>query len=249
MKSELKWKLVLILSMVIFGLLGLTNHQVQDSLSTGFLCMLRGLCGAVFVFLFRVITGHMPDWKAIGKNLLLLALSGILLGLNWAMLFMSYRYLDTSVGCLLYYMAPMIVIFVSPFIFKEKLSWKKLICVLVAIVGLVMISGVLSGGLGTDGTKMQPTWVGFIYGFAAAGCYALMYILNKKMVGVSGFDRSIVQLFFGGLVMIPYIFIAEGGFRPVSWTPSLIFWTAVIAIVQTGLVYSMYYGCIEHVPA
>ena len=249
MKSETKWKLVLIVAMVIFGLLALTNRRVE-AIPTGFLCMLRGFGGAIFVLLFRIVTGHMPDWKAMGKNFLLLALSGMLLGVNWAMLFMSYRYMETGLGSLCNYMAPMAVILLSPIIFREKLSWKKGLCVAVAFIGLLLVSGLLTGAIQSPANKNLA--LGFTYGLIGAACYTSMYILNKKMVGVSGFDRSIVQLFFSGVVMIPYILLLDGGFAPilqVSWDVPMILWTVVIVVIQTGLVYSMYYGCIEHVSA
>ena len=248
MKKETKWKLVLIASMILFGLLAITTRKVADPImSTGFLCMLRGLGGAIFVLLFRVLSGHMPDWKGMGKNFLLLALSGILLGVNWAMLFQSYLYMDTGIGSLCNYMAPMAVILLSPIVFKEKLTWKKGLCVAVAFIGLILVSGLLTGGLTSkEGGNLG---IGFAYGLTGAACYTMMYVLNKKMKGVSGYDRSIVQLFFAGLVMIPYILFFEGGFKPVQWNTSVIIWTLVIVVIQTGLVYSMYYGCIEYVSA
>lgn len=248
MRKENKWKLILILSMIIFGTLALSTKAVENDIQTGLLCMLRGFGGAVFVLLFRLITGHKPAFRGMGtKSLLLLMFSGLLLGINWAMLFMSYRYIDVGIGSLINYMAPMIVILVSPFLFKEKLSWKKMLCVLLALFGLLLVSGLLTGGIRFK--EGQNPGLGFLYGTIGMSCYVSMFIINKKIKGVDGFDRAIIQLFFAGIVMIPYIFIAEGGFKAVNLAPHVLVLVPVIVLVQTGLVYSLYYGAIEQVKA
>ncbi|CAM5494409.1 hypothetical protein LSPH24S_05277 [Lysinibacillus sphaericus] len=65
----------------------------------------------------------------------------IALGGNWIFLYQSYDYTTIANATLGYYFAPVFVMLLSPYVLKEPLSWKKIVCVLVAITGLVCIVG------------------------------------------------------------------------------------------------------------
>lgn len=63
-----------------------------------------------------------------------------------------------------FYMQPTIVILLSPVLFREKLSVKKGLCALAAILGMVFVSGVAEGAPpGAQDAK------GIAFGLTAAG--------------------------------------------------------------------------------
>ena len=57
--------------------------------------------------------------KGIKKNLVLLCLSGIALGINWITMFEAFRHTSVAVATICYYMAPVIVILVSLYLQKR----------------------------------------------------------------------------------------------------------------------------------
>ena len=67
------------------------------------------------------------------------------------LLFEAYRYTTIAVATLCYYMAPVLLIAFSPLLFKEKLTGRQIVCVLLAALGMVLVSGVLDGGGLDDG--------------------------------------------------------------------------------------------------
>ena len=132
-----------ITAMLIFGTIGIFRKYIP--LSSGMLAFTRGLLGCIFLLVFIIIKNgkkmQLPD----RRNLILLAVTGVLIGLNWIFLFESYRYTTVTVATMCYYMQPTIVILLSPLVFKEKLTVKKLSCAIAAIVGMFFISCMMEG--------------------------------------------------------------------------------------------------------
>ena len=136
-------KLKLSLSMLIFGTIGIFVKYIPLPSST--IAMTRGFMGAAFLLFVMLISGKKPSAFAIKKNALPLIISGAAIGINWIFLFEAYNYTSVAVATLCYYMEPVLLIVLTPFVLKQKLSVKKILCVPVALVGMVLVSGVLSG--------------------------------------------------------------------------------------------------------
>ena len=54
-----------------------------------------------------------------------LLFSGALIGLNWVALFEAFRFTSVSVATVCYYMAPIIVMALAPWLLREKLTLRK----------------------------------------------------------------------------------------------------------------------------
>jgi len=81
------------------------------------------------------------------KNGPALLLASIALNGNWIFLFQSYKETTIANAALSYYLAPVLVIVMSPLVVKEKLSLKKIVCACAAFCGLMLIvqSGTIAG--------------------------------------------------------------------------------------------------------
>ena len=145
MGKETNAKASLILAMVIFGTIGIFRKYIP--LPSGIVACARGILGVAFLLIFIKMKHIKMDMGAIKRHLWILLISGGFIGLNWVLLFESYRYTSVAVATLCYYMAPIFVMLVSPVLLKEKLTVKKVVCVLVALTGMVFVSGVLDGGI------------------------------------------------------------------------------------------------------
>ena len=238
MNENTKAKLSLILSMVIFGTIGIFRKYVP--LSSGLLAISRGYIGALFlIFLIVVIKKNKISFKAIKNNLFLLCLSGVFIGINWILLFESYQYTSVATATLCYYMAPVFVIVASPFLFKEKITLKKVICVIVALVGMVLVSGIIETGFTGIGELK-----GILLGLGAAAFYASVIVLNKKIENVPIYDKTTVQLASAATVLVPYSIFVEDNSN-VEITPIVIIMLLVVGVVHTGFTYALYFGTIE----
>ncbi len=232
-----KSKLSLFLSMFIFGTIGIFRKYVP--LSSGLLAISRGYIGALFLILLIFLKKDKISFKAIKNSLFLLCLSGIFIGINWILLFESYQYTSVATATLCYYMAPVFVIIASPFLFKEKLSLKKGVCVVLAIVGMVLVSGIVETGFSGIGELK-----GILLGLGAALFYASVIVLNKKIKNVPIYDKTTVQLIAAATILVPYSIFVENN-AGIKITPIIILMLLIIGVCHTGFAYALYFGSIE----
>lgn len=235
-----KSKFMLLGAMGIFGTVGIFVKYIP--LSSGAVALSRALLGIVFLLCIMALTRQKLSLEAIRKNLLLLCLSGAAMGFNWVLLFESYRYTSVATATVCYYLAPVFLILASPLV-KEKLTPKKLICVAVALTGLIFVSGITEGGI-TSPAELRG--VGLALG--AAALYATVMLLNKKLSPIPAYDKTILQLAAAAVVIFPYILLSSG-FDSSAMT--LLGWVllTVVGIVHTGLAYTLYFGSMKDLQA
>ena len=233
-------RLSLIFAMIIFGTIGLLRKYID--LPSSIIALARAVIGTGFLLALLLIKKQRPDLGAIRKNLPALLLSGAVLGFNWILLFEAYLYTTVAAATLCYYMAPMLVILASAVLFREKLTWKRLLCVLVALAGIVLVSGILDTGFG--GTAELK---GIALGLGAAALYAAVVLLNKKISGISSLDRTILQLAVAATVLLPYTLLTEDWSQLQPDSTGLLM-LLVAGIVHTGLAYALYFGSIRALP-
>ena len=241
MGKETNAKASLILAMVIFGTIGIFRKYIP--LPSGIVACARGILGVAFLLIFIKIKKIKMDGEAIKKHLAILLVSGGFIGLNWVLLFESYRYTSVAVATLCYYMAPIFVMIVSPFLLKEKLTSRKMLCVIVALVGMVFVSGVLDGGI-TDISELK----GILFGLGAAALYASVVMMNQKLREVPTYDKTIMQLGAAAVVLIPYILFVED-LSAVTLTPLMAIMLIVVGVVHTGIAYALYFGSMNGLKA
>lgn len=224
-------------SMLIFGTIGIFRTYIP--LSSALLAFSRGIMGSLFLLIFTLIKGKKVTVSIGVKKVLLLALSGAIMGINWMLLFEAYNYTSVATATLCYYMEPTIVILLSPVFFKEKLTGKKLICALIAIIGMVFVSGLLDSG-GTSGTGFK----GIVFGLGAACFYSAVVMLNKKLSGVDAYEKTVIQLISAALVLLPYLLLT-GGFASIEINTTIIIMLLIVGLIHTGLAYVLYFGSIN----
>ena len=211
-----KSKLMFLTAMFIFGSIGIFRRYIP--LPSGTIAMCRGFIGVAFLILAMVVLRKKFSKAAIKANLLILCISGALIGFNWIFLFEAYNYTTVATATLCYYMAPVFVILMAPIVLKEKLTGKKLACAMVALGGMVLVSGVLEVGISSFAEIK-----GILFGLAAGLLYGNIMLLNKKLHDIEGYDKSLVQLFMAALVLVPYVLLVEwDAVSAVTWTPLII---------------------------
>lgn len=235
--SNAKAKIALISSMTVFATIGIFRKFIPLGSTT--VAMVRAVVGTVFLVALILIRGKRISFESIKRNAVPLCLSGVLLGFNWVLLFEAYNYTSVATATLCYYMAPVILILFSPLVFKEKLTFKKLLCVVAAVGGMTLVSGIFtSNEQGTDNIK------GVLLGLCAAVFYATIVACNKKLKGIEGIDRTTVQLGISAVILVPYTLLTEDLSGAVLDANTIIL-LAIVGIVHTGIAYALYFGCMD----
>ena len=225
------------LAMFIFGTIGIFVRYIPFPSSV--IALFRGGIGMLFLLLVVVCSKQKLSAADIKRNLLPLCLSGAFIGFNWILLFEAYRYTTVAIATLCYYLAPVFVILVAPIFLKDKLTAKKLICVTVALIGMVFVSGVLQTGMPASGELK-----GIFFGIAAALLYASVVICNKFIRDIAAYDMTIMQLGIAALVLFPYTLLTED-FSSLEISVPAIAMLLFVAIVHTGIAYALYFSAMQ----
>ena len=222
-------------SMLVFGTIGLLRRFID--LPSAVIACFRGLLGCVLLLLLQRLRGRKPDLAALRRYLPALLISGGMIGFNWMLLFEAYRYTTIAVATLCYYMAPVLLIAFSPLLFEEKLTGRQIVCVLLAALGMVLVSGVLDGSGLNDGAM---NGIALALGSATA--------VNRKYLGpVDAYDKTIVQLGAAGLVLVPYLLLT-GGFAGLRVTPLSAGLMLLVSLTHTAIPYALYFGAMVRLP-
>lgn len=227
-----------IISMIIWGSLGIFVKNINlPSLETAFL---RAVIASAIFIIYNFFAKKASLKNYTKKNLVLLSISGIAMGFNWVLLFQAYNYTTVSTATLSYYFAPVFVVLSSPFVLNEKLTTRKILAIIGAMLGLFLIlnNQTTSSGLVYNHIK------GVSFGLAAASLYASVMLFNKYIDGLTGFERTIIQLLASTVVLLP--FVVSRGQLYIDSLNSLIF-IAILGIIHTSIPYLLYFSALKNI--
>lgn len=239
MNTTKRARLSLILSMAAFGTLAPFVRNI--AVTSGELALYRAILAAILIGTFLILTKQTIPFRSLGKELYLLLFSGFAMGFNWILLFEAYKYTTVAISTLSYYFAPVIVTVVCPFLFKEKMTRKQILCFVMSTLGLALVVGITD--LGSGGNDA----VGVAFGLGAAVLYATVILLNKFIKGVTGIHRTFLQFLAAIAVLTPYVLLTGGmhlgNLNGTGWVCLL-----VVGLVHTGITYCMYFSSLKELP-
>ena len=237
--ENLKDKIAYIGIMALYGTTGIIKKFIP--FSSSFISFTRAVIALALILLVLIVKKKRIDFKGVKRNLPYLTLVGLLLGLNWIAYFEACNYTTVAKASLCYYMAPVIIIALSPILYKEKLGVKKLLCVLAAVIGMVMVSGVLTDSTHGDGK-------GIAIGLGAAMIYALVIIFSRKITDIPSYDKTAIQMAVAAMILLPGV-LTNG--EPAVENATVIQWILLIVIgaVNTGIAYIIYFDKITKLKA
>ncbi|MDD5926912.1 MAG: DMT family transporter [Firmicutes bacterium] len=238
-------KIKITAAMVTFGTIGILVRYIP--LPSSIIALARGVLATIFLLAVMAGGKRWPDKTAITRNLALLLISGALIGFNWILLFEAYNYTSIAVATLCYYLAPVFVIIASPFVLQEKLSMKKALCVIAALAGMVLVSGVIQNYV-RGGNTEDLNLTGVLLGIGAGALYATIILINKKLKDISSYDTTVMQLAAASIVLMPYCLLTVD-MGALEVTPVSAVLLLIVGIVHTGIAYVLYFGSIKELPA
>jgi drug/metabolite transporter (DMT)-like permease len=221
-----------IVALLLFGSNGIVaSHIALTSYEIVFTRTLIGSLFLILVFVFSKqklkIGRHMP-------HLFFLVISGVAMGASWMFLYEAYAQIGVSLATLAYYCGPIIVMVLSPLLFREKVSSAALLCLLAVAVGMLCVNGQAL-------FQRSASW-GLWFGILSAVMYAFMVIYNKKAVSITGLENPMWQLITSFLTVAVFVGLKQGfsiNRLEGNWVPILI-----LGIVNTGVGCYFYFSSI-----
>lgn len=239
MKATLKAKTELASAFFIWGTVGIFVKLIP--LNSGLVALDRSLVGMLFLIAVKLCMRKKIDLKSMKSSLLLLCLNGALLGLNWILLFEAYNYTSVATSTICYNMGPMIVVLLSPLVFKERLTFVKLLCALTAVFGVVCVSGVFE-----NSSANSKSFIGVLLGLSAAVVYAITVMINKHLDKLEPMNKAIVQFASSTVVMFIYSVFTTSASELVFSIKTIVL-LIVVGVVHTGITYTLYFKALPNV--
>jgi len=225
-----------IAALLLFGSNGVVASYI--SLSSYEIVFTRTLIGGLFLVLIFISSKQIVQFFRNKSHFLYLVISGVAMGASWMFLFEAYAQIGVSIATLAYYCGPVIVMILSPIIFKEKMTAAKLLGFLAVLLGMFCVNeqALLQGNV---------SW-GLVFGILSAFTYAFMVIFNKKAVSITGLENPMWQLITSFITVAVFLGLKQG--FSVHITSENLIPILLLGIVNTGIGCYFYFSSIGDLP-
>lgn len=247
MIDERKERLKLTLISATFGTIGIVTHFIP--LSSAAIVFYRALIGGIFIMIMTRLSGKKIDIRAMKDNFIVLIFTGFFMGLNWVLQFEAFKVSTVAIGTVCYNTMPIFLLIIASFMFDEKITLKSLICILVATIGVVLVSNVINTGIKSNEV------LGCVYGILGAVFYALIVTFNRKLSFIETHDKVIFQFMFSAVIMAIYVssiektsFVFDSDIDRNTFIVGL-FCMLLLSFFHTGFCYVHYFNAVSRLKA
>ena len=223
-------------ALLLFGFNGIVASFID--LSSYEIVLLRTFIGNVLLIALFFLTRNKLTFYQYKNDSLFLLLSGIAMGTSWMFLYEAYAQIGVSIASLCYYCGPVIVMALSPLLFREKLTASKLCGFAAVLIGIILVNGSAFNGNGN-------LW-GIFCGLMSAVMYAAMVICNKKAQRITGMENATLQLFVSFLTVFIFVLFKQG--LTVHLHTEDIIPVLILGLFDTGIGCYFYFSSIGKLP-
>jgi drug/metabolite transporter (DMT)-like permease len=225
-----------IAALLLFGSNGIVASYI--ALSSYEIVFTRTLIGSLLLVLIFAASRRRVQFGRNKAHAFYLIVSGMAMGASWMFLYEAYAQVGVSIASLAYYCGPVIVMILSPILFREKATSAKVLGFIAVLIGMFLVNWqALAQG--------KTAW-GLFCGAMSAVMYAFMVIFNKKAVSITGLENATWQLVVSFITVAIFVGLKQGwsiAISPEDWLPILF-----LGIVNTGIGCYFYFSSIGHLP-
>ncbi len=188
--------LLVIIGSVAYGFLPIfVKNIISYNYSSLSIVFYRYLITAIFLFFIIIITKR--SFKITKRQFVeLLIFSIIGLGLTFFFLSQALLYISAGLTNMIHFGYPVVVLLIMIFMYKEKINILKVLSMIFAIAGIVLLTKIVEVG----------SFLGVIYALITTITYGVYIVANKKC-SFSNLD-TLVSLFYMSLMVSVIFFIA-----------------------------------------
>lgn len=197
---------------------------------------------STFLLLFIGLRVIRPDWLRVRRqDLPWLAALGASLGTFHVCWILGVMLNGVPVATVQQAAMPAIVAVVAWLIWREPLTWRKNLAILLTFAGTVLVSGLLE--LGKAETSLQ----GVLVGLGIPCLYAAWNLFGKRVrQAYNPFTVLTYAFGFAALVLLPFQFFTSLPW-PIQAATGL--WFAGLVLISTIIPFSFYVFALGHLPA
>ena len=199
-ETNKKAALIVALSAASFGFLGVPVRFLHEN---GFapldITAVRLFVTTIALVLIALVVDR-DLFKVRKKDLLFFILFGFFKLMSDVTLFRAQVTIDLSLSTLLQMTAPYYVLVISLFLFKERITLMKILAMLVAFIGCIFVTGVITGGM------HSLDFVG-VASALISGLFFGLYTIGCKLSSDKGYKPVTTMMYmflFASLMTIPF---------------------------------------------
>lgn len=215
----------LALAMVIAGTVG--AFATESGLHPVTVVFWRCVFGAIFLLIWCLLRGYLPDRTLLPSRLALAALAGVCMVLSWTAFFAGFAMTSIATTTIIYHIQPFFVVLIGVVFLRERISPDQLLWMLGAFLGVVLASGLVFAHGHAD-----ANWVpGIALTLGGALLYAVTTILAKGLGQQRAEITVLCQTVVGVVMLAPFAGVGQH-IAPASWG-----WLLGIGVLHTGIAY------------
>lgn len=199
----------------------------------------RCVFGSLFLVGYCLYAGLFRKVLVSTRNIVLLVVVGLAIVFNWLALFSAYRYASIGVTTTIYHVQPFIVFFAGALLFREPIGKARLIWLIAAFAGVVLVGDPASQHIAVSGEYLRGCGLALV----AAALYAVATLASKRIQGVPPHVIALAQLLIGVIVLGP--FASLGALPSTSWQWSCL---VILGVVHSAIMYILLYAAYLKLP-
>ncbi|WP_428144881.1 DMT family transporter [Delftia acidovorans] len=230
--QETRGQWLMIAGGVLLGTVGIFVEEArQHPLVT---VLFRCAFGALALLAWGLATGRVRELRVRGRSWPVVAATGVLMVLNWALFFAAIPLTSIGVATIVFHIQPVWIMLFGTLVLREAVAPRQVAAMLAALLGLVLTTGLLGG----DAAAWGPDHVsGLLMCLAGSLCYAAVTILAKTEKVVTPFALAWWQCAVGTVLLLWVPLVHGWPQAPSSWA-----WLAGLGVLHTGLAYAILFA-------
>ena len=186
--------------------------------------------GLVALSAWAWLSGRSPLWRLPAGMLGRVLLAAGLVVASWVMFFMAIQRLSLGLATVVFHVQPLCLMLAGAWWLGERLPRGRIGAAVLALVGLVLATGLASTGVGVS-------WLGLGLCAAAVVCQTAVGLLLRARMPVPPLALAWWQCAVGTVLLWPWVVVAGWPAWGDAWA-----WLAALGVIHTGLAYVLIYG-------
>ena len=223
MSLQTKGVILAIISAICYGMNPLGAHFLyEEGLNVNSVIFYRFIFASILLAIFMLIKKDSFYLKF--KEIILLALLGLLFGISAISLFNSFLYMDAGLASTVLFIYPIFVAIIMALFFKEKNSIITILSIIFAFLGVVLLYE-------SDGANVSN--FGIFLVIVSSLCYAIYIVIINQYLKMSALKVTFYSMLFCTItILIHSFFDSSLNIMPLV-NFNMWFYTLFLALVPT----------------